>query len=67
MRKTGMDLEGEALALFHDKSNFHEIQLATSAFGQSFNVTPLQMITGVCAVANGGNIMQPKLVKQLTG
>lgn len=66
MRKTGIDLEGEALALFHDKSNFHEIQLATSAFGQSFNVTPLQMITGVCAVANGGNLMQPKLVKQLT-
>lgn len=66
LNRTGIDLEGEALALFHNKSGFHEIQLATSSFGQSFNVTPLQMISAVCAVANGGQLMQPKLVKQLT-
>jgi len=66
MRMTGIDLAGEALGLFHQRSEFHEIQLATSSFGQTFNVTPLQMITAVSAVANGGKLMQPKVVKQLT-
>ena len=45
--------------------NFKEIDLATSSFGQSFNVTPLQMITMVSAVANGGKLMKPYLVKQM--
>ncbi len=66
LRKTGIDLEGEALGLFHPRNAFNEIQLATSAFGQTFNVTPLQMISGVSAVANGGKLMEPKLVQKLT-
>lgn len=66
LRKTGIDLEGEAIGLFHQRSAFNEIQLATSAFGQTFNVTPLQMISGVSAVANGGKLMEPKLVQKLT-
>ncbi len=63
--KTGIELPGETNGIFHDPSNFKEIDLATSSFGQSFNVTPLQMITMVSAVANGGKLMKPHLVKQL--
>ncbi len=63
--KTGIELPGETNGIFHDYSNFKEIDLATSSFGQSFNVTPLQMITMVSAVANGGKLMKPHLVKQL--
>jgi len=63
--KTGIELPGETNGIFHDYSNFKEIDLATSSFGQSFNVTPLQMITMVSAVANGGKLMKPHLIKQL--
>lgn len=63
--KTGIELPGETTGIFHDEANFKEIDLATSSFGQSFNVTPLQMVTMVAAVANGGKMMKPHLVKQL--
>ncbi len=63
--KTGIELPGETDGIFHAADNFKEIDLATSSFGQSFNVTPLQMITMVSAVANGGKLMKPHLVKQL--
>lgn len=65
MDKTGIELPGETSGIFHEESNFKEIDLATSSFGQSFNVTPLQMVTMVAAVANGGKMMKPHLVKQL--
>ena len=63
--KTGIELPGETNGIFHEISNFKEIDLATSSFGQSFNVTPLQMVTMVSAVANGGKLMKPHLVKKL--
>jgi len=63
--KTGIELPGENTGVFHSENNFKEIDLATSSFGQSFTVTPLQMITMVAAVANGGKMMKPHLVKQL--
>lgn len=63
--KTGIELPGETDGIFHSAENFKEIDLATSSFGQSFNVTPLQMVTMVAAVANGGKLMKPYLVKQL--
>lgn len=62
---TGIELPGETNGIFHNESDFKEIDLATSSFGQSFNVTPLQMITMVSAVANGGKLMKPHLVKEL--
>ena len=65
-QKTGIELPGEAYGIFHDKVNFNEVELATSSFGQSFQITPLQMIAGVGAVCNGGRLMRPHLVKQLT-
>ena len=63
--KTGIELPGETNGIFHEISNFKEIDLATSSFGQSFNVTPLQMVTMVSAVANGGSLMKAHLVKRL--
>lgn len=64
--KTGVDLLGEASGLFHDPDRFNEVELATSSFGQTFKVTPLEMLNAVCAVANGGKLMQPHIVKQIT-
>lgn len=63
--KTGIEIPGETNGIFHQFDNFKEIDLATSSFGQSFNVTPLQMITMVAAVANGGKLMKPHLIKQI--
>lgn len=63
--KTGIELPGETNGIFHQFENFKEIDLATSSFGQSFNVTPLQMVTMVSAIANGGKLMRPYLVKQV--
>lgn len=64
--KTGVDLLGEASGLFHDPDRFNQVELATSSFGQTFKVTPLEMLNAVCAVANGGNLMKPHIVKQIT-
>lgn len=65
LQKTGIELPGEQAGIFHSEDNFKEIDLATSSFGQSFNVTPLQMVSLAAAVANGGNLMKPHLVKQI--
>ncbi len=62
---TGFDLPGEAEGIFFTEERFRELELATSSFGQGFNVTPLQMITAMSAVANGGYLMKPYLVKQI--
>lgn len=65
LQKTGIELPGEQSGIFHAEENFKEIDLATSSFGQSFNVTPLQMVAMASAVANGGNLMKPHLIKQV--
>ncbi len=65
LQKTGIELPGEQSGIFHAESNFKEIDLATSSFGQSFNVTPLQMVSLAAAVANGGKLMKPHLIKQV--
>lgn len=62
--KTGIDLPGESEDIFFDH-DMTELDLAVSSFGQGFAVTPLQMITAVSAVANGGNLMQPYIVKEI--
>ncbi len=63
---TGIELPGEANGVFFGEKDFNTIQLATSSFGQGFQITPLQMITYVSAIANGGTLYKPHLVKQLT-
>ncbi len=64
--KTGFDLPGEAKGVFYSEDQFKIVELATSSFGQGPKVTPLQLISAVSAIANGGNLMKPYLVKELT-
>lgn len=62
--KTGFDIIGESAGVFHSREAFREVELATSAFGQSFTVTPLQMVTAISAVVNGGRMYRPHIVKE---
>ncbi len=59
MDKTGVDLPGEASAVIHKEKNVGAVELATMSFGQSFQVTPLQMAATVCSVVNGGKRITP--------
>jgi len=60
--KTGVDITGEAVGLYNMSSN---VDLAVYSFGQNFSLTPLQMITAVSAVANGGTLLEPHIVKEV--
>ena len=64
--KTGFDLPGEASGLFFSDDQFNIVELATASFGQGQKITPLQLISAVSAIANGGKLMRPYLVKELT-
>lgn len=57
--KTGIDLPGEAGTIMHKKENMGNVELATVAFGQSFQITPIQLITTVSSIINGGNRITP--------
>ena len=59
MGKTGVDLPGEAATIMHKKENVGQVELATMSFGQSFQVTPMQMATTVCSLVNGGKSITP--------
>jgi len=63
--KTGIDLPGEAMSIYHTLDDLGPVELATSSFGQTFKVTPIQQITGIAAVANGGKLVTPHLVKEI--
>lgn len=63
---TGIELNGETKGLFFTPQNFNVTELATSSFGQGFQITPLQMITAVSAVANKGKLLRPFVVKKYT-
>lgn len=59
--KTGIDLPGEAGTIMHKKENMGPVELATVAFGQSFQITPIQMATTVSSLINGGKRVVPHL------
>ena len=66
--KTGVDMNGEQNdAIYHSLQTLQNSQasLATASFGQTFQVTPIQMITAMCAIANGGKLMTPYVVSQV--
>lgn len=64
--KTGIDLPGEADDMFfNEDGSMGPVDLAVASFGQNFGITPIQMITAMCAVANGGNLVQPYIVQQI--
>lgn len=59
MRRTGIDLPGEATSIMHKQEDVKEVDLAIMSFGQSFQITPMQLITAVSAIVNGGNLVTP--------
>lgn len=63
--KTGIDLPGETNSIYVEPQKMGPVELASESFGQTESITPIQMITAVAAVANGGNLLQPHVVKQV--
>lgn len=61
--KTGIDLNGEGKGIVFPLDKVGELELATTAFGQGVSVTPIQQVTAVSAVVNGGNLYKPYVVK----
>lgn len=59
LKKTGIDLPGEAGTIMHQQKNMGEVELATVAFGQSFQITPVQLATTVSSLINGGRRITP--------
>ena len=62
--KTGIELIGESGSVYYH-GKMSETDIATSSFGQGFSVTPMQMITAISSVINGGNLMKPQIVKEI--
>lgn len=63
--KTGIDLPGEATSIFHNVKRMNEVNLASTSFGQTFKITPIQLITAVSAAINGGTLNKPYLVSKI--
>lgn len=59
LAKTGIDLSGEAGTIIHKQENVGAVELATMSFGQSFQITPVQMLRAVAAIVNGGKLVTP--------
>ncbi len=62
--KTGIDLPGESRSTYHKQENMGVVELASSSFGQTFNVTPVQTLAAVAAAVNGGYLVQPHLLEK---
>ena len=67
MRKTGVDVPGEASGIMHDLEDIGLVELATMSFGQSFQITPLQLITAASMVVNGGTRVTPHFGVEVVG
>lgn len=63
---TGVDLPGEANSIMHKKENVKAVELATMSFGQSFQITPLQLLRATSAVINGGTLVTPHFAMYTT-
>ncbi len=59
LSKTGIDVPGEAAAIMHKEENIGQVELATISFGQSFQITPIQLVTTVSSLINGGDRITP--------
>ena len=59
LTKTGVDLPGEARTIMHQEKNMGEVELATVSFGQSFQITPIQLAVTVSSLINGGRRVTP--------
>ncbi|MCI8618413.1 MAG: hypothetical protein HFJ60_09345 [Clostridia bacterium] len=65
LKTTGIDLPGEAGSIFLAEKKAGPVELATISFGQRFEITPIQLVTAVSAIANGGKLLQPRVVKAI--
>ena len=65
MEKTGIDLPGEAGTIMHRLENIGQVELATMAFGQSFQITPIQLATTAASLINGGQRITPHFAKEV--
>ena len=65
LNRTGIDLPGEANSIFLAENKAGPVELATISFGQRFEITPIQLATAVSAIANGGESVKPRVVKQI--
>ena len=63
--KTGIAISGESSSRFHNIDDMGPVELATTSFGQRFEITPLQLITAVGSIANDGKLVTPRIVKQV--
>lgn len=63
--KTGIDLPGESSSVYHKAESMGPIELSSSSFGQTFKITPIQMITAVSAAVNGGYLVKPHMVSKV--
>lgn len=63
LSKTGVMLPGEANSIFIAQNKCGPVELATISFGQRFEITPIQLVTAVSSIANGGNLITPRIVK----
>jgi len=64
--KTGIDLPSEAKGYYHSFNDFSNVSLAVYSFGQTFKTTPIQQLRAICAVANGGYLVTPHLIKEIS-
>ncbi len=62
---TGIDLPGESAPIYHEESSMGVVELASESFGQTFKITPIQLITAISAAVNGGYLYKPHVVKQI--
>ena len=63
--KTGIDLNGEGKGILFNLDKVHDLELATTAFGQGVSVTPIQQVTAVSSIVNGGYLYKPYVVKSI--
>ena len=64
-KRTGIDLPGESNSVYHSATHMGPVELASSSFGQTFKITPIQMITAASAAVNGGYLVQPHIVSKI--
>lgn len=65
LEKTNIDILGESSPIFHGEKKTGPVELATMSFGERFQITPIQLITAISAIANGGELMKPQIVHKI--
>lgn len=64
--KTGIDVPGEASPQYYEEDEYGIVELSSASFGQTNSLTPIQVCTGLCAIANGGKLLKPYVVSEIT-